>query len=65
MDIVINTIQGTFVVPQHKQQELTNWLVNNAIKVGQQPVREQFRSDQTEYVGRQLISENTQTILRF
>lgn len=57
MDIIINTIQGTFVVPQHKQQELIKWLINNAVKVGQEPVREQFQSNGTGYTGRQLINE--------
>jgi hypothetical protein len=58
MDIIINTIQGTFVVPQHKQQELIQWLVSNAVKVGQEPVREQFQSGNSSYTGRQLISED-------
>ena len=58
MDIIINTIQGTFVVPQHKQQELIQWLTNNAVKVGQEPVREQFQQGGSSYTGRQLISED-------
>jgi hypothetical protein len=58
MDIIINTIQGTFVVPQHKQQELIQWLINNTVKVGQEPVREQFQSNGTGYTGRQLLSED-------
>lgn len=58
MDIIINTIQGTFVVPQTKQHELIQWLSANAIKVGQEPVREQIQSNGTNYTGRQLISED-------
>ena len=58
MDIIINTIQGTFVVPQHKQQELIQWLINNAVKAGQQAVYEQGQTvSQNPYTGRQLINE--------
>lgn len=56
MQIVINTIQGTFIVPSDKQAELIYWLQNNAIKAGQEPVREQINTGQ--YAGRQLINEN-------
>jgi hypothetical protein len=53
---MINTIQGTFIVPAEKQAELIMWLQQNAIKVGdQQPVREQTGNQ--GYVGRQLINE--------
>ena len=56
MQIVINTIEGTFVVPQERTSELILWLQRNAIKVGgQQPVKEQT-GDHT-YLGRQLINE--------
>jgi hypothetical protein len=57
MQIVINTIQGTFIVPSEKQSELIYWLQNNAIKAGQEPVREQVQQNGNTYTGRQLISE--------
>jgi hypothetical protein len=57
MQIVINTIQGTFIVPAEKQAELIYWLQNNAIKTGQEPVREQVNQAGQVYVGRHLISE--------
>lgn len=55
MQIVIHTIQGTYIVPTEKQAELIHWLQNNAIKVGAEPVRED-RSQWGE-TGRQLINE--------
>ena len=55
MQIIINTIAGTFLVPSHKETELIHWLQNNAVKAGQQPVQEQGGSQ--NYAGRQLISE--------
>jgi hypothetical protein len=57
MSIVINTIQGTFIVPSEKQAELICWLQTHAIKAGQEPVREQINQDGNTYVGRQLITE--------
>ena len=57
MQIVINTIQGTFIVPADKQSELIYWLQNNAIKAGQEPVREQANQGNSGYAGRQLIGE--------
>lgn len=33
MQIIINTIQGTFVVPAEKQADLIFWLQKNAIKL--------------------------------
>jgi hypothetical protein len=57
MQIVINTINGTYVVPPEKETSLIMWLQQNAIKTGQQPVSEQ--SQQTgQYTGRQLLSED-------
>ena len=53
MQIVINTIEGTFVVPAEKQAELIYWLKSNAVKVGQQPVKEQSG---TPFPGTQLIN---------
>jgi hypothetical protein len=58
MQIVINTINGTFIVPAEKQAELIYWLQNNAIRVGQEPVREQVNQGNPPYIGRQLINEN-------
>lgn len=56
MQIVIQTIQGTFIVPTDKQAELIMWLEANAIKAGAQNVRENTNSQ--NYSGRQLISED-------
>lgn len=56
MQIVINTMQGTFIVPSEKQAELVYWLQNNAIKAGQQTVREEVVQS-GNYTGRQLINE--------
>jgi hypothetical protein len=56
MQIVIQTIQGTFIVPTDKQAELIMWLEANAVKAGAQNVRENANSQ--NYSGRQLISED-------
>lgn len=56
MQIVIQTIQGTFLVPTEKQSELIMWLEANAIKAGAQNVRENTNSQ--NYSGRQLINED-------
>lgn len=56
MQIVIHTIQGTFIVPTEKQAELVHWLENNAIKAGAQNVRE--NTGNQSYSGRQLIQED-------
>ena len=56
MQIVINTIQGTFIVPPEKQSELIFWLQQHAIKVGQQPVKEQGPTN-SGFSGRHLINE--------
>ena len=55
MQIIVQTIAGTFVVPPEKESLLILWLQNNAVKVGQQPVTETQNSG---YTGRQLLSEN-------
>ncbi len=55
MQIIINTITGTFLVPSEKEAALIAWLEMNAVKVGQQPVQEQGSSQ--NYAGRQLITE--------
>ena len=59
MQIVINTIAGTFLVPTEKQSELIYWLEKNAIKAGQQTVREQVQTGNQTYTGRQLINEQS------
>ena len=56
MQIVIHTIEGTFIVPTEKQSELLFWLKNNAVKAGTQSVRENTGTQ--PYPGRQLISED-------
>lgn len=53
MQIVINTIEGTFIVSAQKEAELIYWLKQNAVKVGQQTVREQTN---TSSDGPQLIN---------
>lgn len=59
MSIVINTVQGTFIVPSEKQADLICWLQSNAIKANQAPVREHFTQGENNYIGRQLITEDT------
>lgn len=56
METIVQTIEGTFIVPSDKQLALILWLQANAIKAGQQPIREQSR-DGLNYQGTQLISE--------
>lgn len=59
MSIVINTIQGTFIVPPEKHQDLIQWLQVNAVKNHHSPsVKEHTISDQQSYTGRQLITED-------
>ena len=54
MSLTINTIYGTFIVPDEKTDALISWLQANAIKPGQQRVGE----DKNEtYTGQQLITE--------
>jgi hypothetical protein len=54
MEIIVSTIQGTFIVPQTKTEELIHWLQQNAVKQGQKTVGE---IKENEYSGRQLINE--------
>ena len=54
MEIVVNTIHGTFIVPSNKADQLIDWLQQNAVKQGQQPIGE---VQQGSYTGRQLINE--------
>jgi hypothetical protein len=59
MQVSIQTTQGLFIVPDHKEAELVYWLQQNAIKAGQQQVYEQGQTvSQDVYSGRQLLSEN-------
>jgi hypothetical protein len=54
MEITVNTIAGTFIVPSNKADELISWLQVNAVRPGQTPIGE-VREGQ--YTGRQLINE--------
>jgi hypothetical protein len=56
MEITVNTIYGTFIVPREKADQLLTWLQQNAIKAGQQPIRE-TTNDNNQFTGRQLINE--------
>jgi hypothetical protein len=56
MEITVNTIYGTFIVPREKTDQLLTWLQQNAIKAGQQPIRE-TNSDSQNFIGRELIHE--------
>jgi hypothetical protein len=53
MSITVNTIYGTFIVPDNKQDELVAWLQANAVKPGHTAESIQ----QGEYAGKQLINE--------
>ena len=53
MSITVNTIYGTFIVPDNKQDELINWLQSNAVKPGHTTEGAQ----QGQYNGQQLINE--------
>ena len=61
METVIQTIDGTFIVPVHKHSALISWLQSNAIKAGQQSIQEQGTNhlppEYRAYTGTQLISE--------
>jgi len=52
METIINTIQGTFIVPKEKESALINWLQANAIRQGSQRVEEG-----NNYNGTQLIHD--------
>jgi hypothetical protein len=56
MEITVNTIYGTFIVPREKADQLLAWLQQNAVKAGAQPIRE-TTNDNTQFTGRQLINE--------
>ena len=53
MSITVNTIYGTFIVPDNKQDELVNGLQANAVKPGHANEAEQ----PAQYNGQQLINE--------
>lgn len=55
MNIIVHTIQGTFIVPPEKESSLISWLEQNAVKAGPKNVKERL---DTNYPGRQLINEN-------
>lgn len=59
MEITVNTIYGTFIVPKEKTDQLLTWLLQNAIKANQQPIREtdQSQTNNQNYTGRQLIHD--------
>ena len=50
METIVNTIQGTFIVPKNKEAALINWLQANAIRQGAQNLGEG-----TGYSGQQYI----------
>lgn len=54
MEIIIRTLQGTYIVPIEKQPDLQIWLQQNAILTDRQTVREQFGTQ--NYSGPQLIT---------
>jgi len=54
MEIIVNTINGTYIVPREKQDLLIQWLEVNAVKPGAKPIGEIREGAST---GRQLINE--------
>lgn len=56
MQIVINTIEGTFVVPKEREADLIYWLNHNANKIDGAPVKEQY-TQSSNFTGRQLLNE--------
>jgi hypothetical protein len=64
MQIIINTIEGTFIVPTERQADLIYWLKHNATKVDLNTVGEQcsqpyVNSSQPyqNYSGKRLLNE--------
>jgi hypothetical protein len=53
MSLTINTIYGTFIVPDEKQDALISWLQANAVK----PNQTTEGTQQNGYNGQQLINE--------
>ena len=56
MQIVINTIAGTFLVPQERESDLIYWLTHNATRIDSKSISEQARQN-NQYVGTQLLNE--------
>jgi hypothetical protein len=54
METVVNTINGTYIVPANKQDQLIQWLEINAVKPGPKTIGE---INEGQYTGRQLINE--------
>jgi hypothetical protein len=54
METIINTINGTYIVPGDKLDKLIQWLEINAVKPGSKPIGE---IKEGNYTGRQLINE--------
>ena len=54
METIINTINGTYIVPAEKLDQLIKWLEFNAVRPGQKPIGE---VKEGQYTGRQLINE--------
>lgn len=57
MQIIIHTINGTYLVPPEKEAGLIAWLDQHAIKAGQRTVSEQSQQA-NPYTGKQLLSED-------
>ena len=61
MQIIINTIHGTFVVPRDKESQLIAWLQHNAVRadtttyVKEQNVNGQLHNQHPQYGGTQLL----------
>ncbi len=54
MEIVINTINGTYIVPSNKTDQLIQWLELNAVRPGAKTLGE---IKEGPYTGKQLINE--------
>jgi len=54
METIINTINGTYIVPVDKLDQLIQWLEINAVRPGQKSIGE---IKEGHYTGRQLINE--------
>jgi hypothetical protein len=54
METIVNTINGAYIVPADKQDQLIQWLEINAVRPGQKPIGE---IKEGQYTGRQLINE--------
>jgi len=54
METIINTINGTYIVPADKLDQLIQWLEVHAVRPGAKPIGE---IKEGQYTGRQLINE--------